>query len=112
MILAAMMATALLGADLSDMPTASAADLQCMGLLAVAIDDPAASDELKQQYTGGMMYYLGRLEGRDPARNWMGRMLEYTDSTPVQQVRSHSQRCGQELIAKGQDIFTQLDRQP
>ena len=72
MIVAAMMATALLGADLSDMPTASAADLQCMGLLAVAIDDPTASDALKQQYTGGMMYYLGRLEGRDPARNWMG----------------------------------------
>jgi len=47
MILAAMMATALLGADLSDMPAASAADLQCMGLLAVAIDDPAASDALK-----------------------------------------------------------------
>jgi len=39
-------------------------------------------------------------------------MLEYTDSTPVQQVRSHSQRCGQELIAKGQEIFTQLDREP
>jgi len=58
------------------------------------------------------MYYLGRLEGRDPARNWIGRMLEYTDSTPVQQVRSHSQRCGQELIAKGQEIFTQLDREP
>ena len=56
MILAAMMATALLGADLSDMPTASAADLQCMGLLAVAIDDPAASDELKQQYTGGTVW--------------------------------------------------------
>ena len=112
MIVAAMMATALLGADLSDMPTESAADLQCMGLLAVAIDDPAASDALKQQYTGGKMYYLGRLEGRDPARNWIGRMLQYTDSTPVQQVRSHSQRCGQELITKGQEIFTQLDREP
>lgn len=112
MIVAAMMATALVGADLSDMPTESAADLQCMGLLAVAIDDPAATDAVKQQYTGGMMYYLGRLEGRDPSRNWIKRMLEYTDSTPVQQVRSHSQRCGQELIAKGQEIYSQLDREP
>lgn len=112
MILAAMMATALVGADLSDMPAASAADLQCMGLLAVAIDDPAASDALKQQYTGGMMYYLGSLEGRDARRDWIGRMLDYTDTTPVQQVRSHTQRCGQELIAKGQEIFTKLDREP
>ena len=110
MILAAMMATALLGADLSDMPAASQADLQCMGLLAVAIDDPALSDTLKQQYSGGMMYYLGRLEGRDPRTNWVRRMMDYTDSTPVQQVRSHSPRCGHELIAKGQEIFTLLDR--
>lgn len=112
MIVAALMAAALFGADLSDMPTESAADLQCMGLLAVAIDDPAASDALKQQYTGGMMYYLGRLEGRDARRDWIGRMLDYTDATPVQQVRSHTQRCGQELIAKGQEIFTKLDREP
>ncbi|MNC46999.1 hypothetical protein D3C75_960390 [compost metagenome] len=56
------------------------------------------------------MYYLGRLEGRDPRTNWVRRMLDYTDSTPVQQVRSHSQRCGHELIAKGQEIFTLLDR--
>ena len=112
MIVAALMAAALFGADLSDMPAASAADLQCMGLLAVAIDDPSASDALKQQYTGGMMYYLGRLEGRDARRDWIGRMLDYTDSTPVQQVRSHTQRCGQELIAKGQEIFTKLDREP
>ncbi|WP_427788713.1 hypothetical protein [Brevundimonas diminuta] len=112
MIVAALITTALLGADLSDMPAASAADLQCMGLLAVAIDDPAASDALKQQYTGGMMYYLGRLEGRDARRDWIGRMLDYTDTTPVQQVRSHTQRCGQELIAKGQEIFTKLDREP
>ncbi|MET4683001.1 hypothetical protein [Brevundimonas faecalis] len=112
MILAAMMATALLGADLTDLPAASQADLQCMGLLAVAIDDPALSDALRQQYSGGMMYYLGRLEGRDPQANWIRRMLDYTDNTPVQQVRSHSQRCGRELIAKGQEIFTLLDRVP
>ena len=110
MIVAAMMATALLGADLSDMPAASQADLQCMGLLAVAIDDPALSDTLKQQYSGGMMYYLGRLEGRDPRTNWVRRMMDYTDSTPVQQVRSHSPRCGHDLLANGQEIFTLLDR--
>ncbi len=112
MILAAMVATALLGADLSDLPAASQADLQCMGLLAVAIDDPALSETLKQQYSGGMMYYLGRLEGRDPGTDWVQRMLDYTDNTPVLQIRSHGQRCGHELIVKGQEIFAKLDREP
>lgn len=110
MIASAFMAMALIGADLNDLSAQSAADLQCMALLAVMIDDPALSDTVKQQYSGGMMYYLGRLEGRDPRTIWVQRMMDYTDSTPVQEVRSHSQRCGRELIAKGQEIFALLDR--
>jgi hypothetical protein len=51
--------------------------------------------------TGGMMYYLGRLEGRSPSIDWLRQLETYLTSIDEAELQSHLERCGAELSVKG-----------
>lgn len=45
------------------------ADLQCMAIFSAL----ASQDDMAEAGAIGVFYYLGRLEGRDPAVDWLSR---------------------------------------
>jgi hypothetical protein len=79
-------------------------DIQCIALVSMAAADAPA--EQQAGLVGGMMYYLGRLEGRDPTTDWLDRIADFLRTPGVeQQLLAERQRCGQELVAKGQTMM-------
>ena len=79
-----------------------AADLQCLALIAGMMGMGDA--DLQQQLTPGLFYYLGRLEGRTPAVDWITTAGTYTETASEAQLMSAQQRCSGELIAKGEEM--------
>ncbi|HYC67025.1 hypothetical protein [Brevundimonas sp.] len=84
-----------------DLEPQNKADMQCFAALSwlggqVAEDSPEMAG-----LTGGMMYYLGRLEGRSPNTDWLRQLGIYLDSVTEAELGSDLERCGNELSVKG-----------
>ncbi len=62
-------------------------------------------EDLRLQLAPGLMYYLGRLEGRTPDVDWINRVVTYAEAADEAQLMSVQQRCSGELIAKGEEML-------
>lgn len=80
-----------------------AADLQCLALIAGMMGMGDA--DLQQQLTPGLFYYLGRLEGRTPAVDWITTAGAYAEAASDAQLRSVQARCFGEMTAKGEEMI-------
>ena len=81
-------------------------DLECIALFALMASDPA------EQVSGsvGMVYYIGRLEGRNPGTDQVRRFYTwastYTDAEIGAMIERSAPRCGQEMQALGNTMIT------
>lgn len=95
-----------------DAPVSAAdrADLQCMALVAVMAGmameegEEAATTELAGM-SGGLMYYLGRLEGRSPDVDWLEQLGAWLDKAEPEDLDAVAPRCSKELMDKGQALI-------
>lgn len=104
MMIAAAFALTLAGAApamAQDMGAQDKADMQCFAALAYLGGQVGADSPEMAGLAGGMMYYLGRLEGRSPSIDWLGRLETYLTSVDEPELQSHLERCGAELSVKG-----------
>jgi hypothetical protein len=95
----------------ASLAAADRADLQCMALVAVMAgitmeeggDDDGAATRLAGM-SGGLMYYLGRLEGRSPDIDWLAQLTDYLEKAEAEDFDAVAPRCSKELIEKGQAL--------
>jgi hypothetical protein len=99
-LLAAVGAVALLGvagqARAAD-DWAIGADLRCVVAMGYSINNPTYHDAA----ASGLFYFVGRLEGRDPAFD-LAKGLKLVSGMPGSQVVSEAKRCFDELKAKNE----------
>lgn len=93
-------------ASAQDIPPEAAADMQCMAVLVAASDNEALTPEVRQGFMASMMFYLGRLEGRDPETAWLERLTAYLVRVEAKDIQAHAPRCGHELMEKGELLQT------
>lgn len=82
------------------------ADLQCLALTAYLGGQVPEGDERRAGLAAGVMYYLGRLEGRTPGVEWLSRLAEYLETAQVAELQGQAQRCGEELKERGTALST------
>lgn len=83
---------------------ADLADLQCLGLAAVIAGQ---SEEGSAEQTGvvaGMMYFLGKLEGRTPGTDWLAELARHVEIWSPEDLQAVAPRCAQEMQVKGQAL--------
>ena len=79
-------------------------DMQCMMVFA-ALSAQMADRSQEQMGLGmGVFYYLGRLQGREPSRDWMAEIERRQDLIAPDVVAAASQRCGAEFAALGAEM--------
>lgn len=93
-----------------DVPTQDMPDLQCMALVAYVASTAEEGSEMQSGMVGGMMYYLGRLEGRSPQVDWLARLADYVESIDEATLLAESSRCGKEMTEKGQALVAFGDK--
>lgn len=80
-------------------------DVQCLAIMAVLGGTAEEGSTEQVGAVGGVMYYLGRLEGRTPGRDWLAYFTTYLQSPNIEKdLEPHYQRCGQEMIDKGASL--------
>lgn len=83
------------------------ADLQCLAVISAYAGELSQDDPAQAGLTGGVMYYLGRLEGRVPQEKWLDRLSDMLfDEDEMNALDGERGRCGQEMEAKGGELQT------
>lgn len=80
------------------------ADLDCMNIMALV------GEKDLNAATIGMIYYLGRLEGRSPNIDWPNVFGDYLHDMPREQLQTAGLRCSQELKIRGDALQSVGDR--
>ncbi|MBX3476192.1 MAG: hypothetical protein KF910_01140 [Brevundimonas sp.] len=75
------------------------ADIQCMAIYSLV-----AAQGQTEAGALGVFYFLGRLEGRDPAQDWLRRLQQFADGATQADVAPHSERCGQAIMEKAETM--------
>lgn len=50
------------------------------------------------------MYFMGRLEGREPNTDWYARLARHLETVTPESLQADAQVCGQILVDKGQEM--------
>lgn len=80
-------------------------DVECLAIMAVLGGSIEEGSTEQMGAVGGMMYYLGRLEGRTPGTDWLAYFTTYLQSPNIEKnLEPHYERCGQEMIDKGASL--------
>ncbi|WP_431469195.1 hypothetical protein [Sphingosinithalassobacter sp. LHW66-3] len=89
---------ALLGQDA--IAAANEQDLRCVAAMAAASE--TVSDEVKSGMAVGIMYFLGRIEGRSPDFHVeAGLVRRFSESAWAEQIEADLERCGAQIRDKG-----------
>ncbi len=78
---------------------ANQADLECATLMAYAVNGMEDNNPAFAGMAGGMMYYIGRLEGRAPTVDWVARATNYVSFATADDVIAQAGRCAAEYEA-------------
>lgn len=89
-------------AQAQDVTPTERADVQCFAVSAHLLGQAGPESEIAGGLTAMMMYYLGRLEGRTPQKNWLAVIGDYAETATEDDLMLHAQRCGEEMQAKGE----------
>jgi len=83
-------------------------DMQCFAVVAYLAGQ---SEEGSVEHTGlasGMMYFLGRLEGRAPGTDWLRALSDYIlapdEARLTSELEAQRERCGLILQTRGQAL--------
>ena len=84
------------------------ADMQCFAVTAYLAGQHAEGSAEHTGLSSGMMYFLGRLEGRTPGTDWMKMLADYIldpdDARLGAELEAQSERCGLLLQNRGQAL--------
>ncbi len=81
-----------------DIAPADLRDVECLAVTAVAVGATEAGSEQQMGLVGGMMYFLGRLEGRTPGTDWLSYFASYVQSPDIEKkLVAQYDRCAQEM---------------
>lgn len=80
-----------------------AADMQCLAMIAVMMGQ--VDEQTAAQLSPGLFYYLGRLEGRTPATDWITASGAYAAGADVGRLFAVQERCAAEMAAKGREMI-------
>lgn len=84
------------------------ADMQCFALTAYLSGQYEEGSAEQTGLASGMMYFLGRLEGRTPTKDWLQLMADYIltpdDEQLVAELSAQSERCGGIMQDRGQAL--------
>ena len=84
---------------------ATTADLRCVAAFAMAGGMEGQTAEARQGITGAFMYYIGRIDARDPNYDLQGQLTRLLGSPGVdQQLQADAKRCGAEMARRGSEI--------
>jgi len=97
MIVGLVAAAALAGVD-----PAIESDLRCMGVFAIAVaHSEGMTESEKSGVIGAMMFYVGRIEGRQPDFPTMESLRELTTTQTYRtEIQADAERCSAEMKAK------------
>lgn len=105
MALAAVSAPAQAQAQTSTLSPPNLADMQCLSIFAfIAGSSADLSEEERGGVVGGVMYYIGRLQGREPNTDWYAEIARYADTAQASDLEANRQRCAGEVTALGQAL--------
>lgn len=77
-------------------------DVECLAVTAITVGSTEDGSTEQMGVVGGLMYYLGRLEGRTPGTDWLAYFATYLQSPDLEKkLEPHYERCGQEMMDKG-----------
>jgi hypothetical protein len=81
------------------------ADLQCLAI-SMVFGGMSDDESVKTGLMAASMFYLGRLEGRNPGVVWLDSLTDYLKTATPDQLQAQSERCGTEIAAFGSRIQT------
>ncbi|MBT2188584.1 hypothetical protein [Sphingobium nicotianae] len=87
---------------LAAQPPEVEADLRCIAIVAAAVGQ--AQGEARTGVIGGMMYFIGRVEGRAPAIDLEAELRRIYTALTQEVVETERIRCGGILSEKGQRL--------
>jgi hypothetical protein len=80
------------------------ADLRCVAVIAMQIGT-MPDGEAKTQMSSGLMYFIGRIDGRSPGFDLEAGMVALVKSQPAPAVIAADQkRCGDMLVKRGTSL--------
>lgn len=81
-------------------------DLRCLGVFAIAASQNEQMSPGEQAgITGAMMFYLGRIDGREPGFQLQDSLTELLQSPSyLEGLPADAKRCGAEMMAKGKEL--------
>ncbi|WP_338467293.1 hypothetical protein RXV95_01680 [Novosphingobium sp. ZN18A2] len=105
MIALPLMAAAASAATAAPVADLNLADTKCIAVIAAIAsreDDPLRKSGL----ASGMMYYIGRVDGRTPGYDYAGEITRlFGDKSFVEnEFEGEANRCGNEMTAKGKEV--------
>ena len=100
-VLAALAVVGLAGAARAD-EWATGADLRCVVVFSAMVNNPAYKDAA----ASGIFYFVGRLEGRDPAYDQAKGLRMARTAMQTNEYAAEAKRCGAELKDKNDALKT------
>lgn len=88
----------------SQIKPADQADMQCLAVAAIVAGQAAEGTQEQAGAVGGIMYYLGKLEGRTPGVDWLAELTTHLQTLDEAGLAAAAPRCSAEMITKGQQL--------
>lgn len=83
---------------------ADRADLECMAVAAYYGGGVEDGSPEQAGLVGGLMYYLGKLQGRTPGVDWLAHLREMVLTMEPSDIEALGPRCGAEMSAIGTEL--------
>jgi len=93
----------LAAAPLSAQTGEAEADLNCTAILATRISDTEPGEK-RSGMIAGLMYYIGKLEGRNPQIDLKAELKRTYATLTHERAAAEAQRCDSSLSTKGQSL--------
>lgn len=77
------------------------ADLQCLGVIAVAFTQVGEGSDEQIGFAAAVGYYLGRLEARASGVNWLNAFEAYLTTELEKDLDQQADRCAGEMVSFG-----------
>jgi len=94
-------ATTPASARIDELNAVDRADMQCFALTAYLTGQSTEGSQEQAGLVGGMMYFLGRLDGRTPGTDWLSKLADYLRTVEGAELEAQRERCGGIMVERG-----------